>query len=130
MNSKSKQRPQSPYMLGPYYRFEFPTVLSLSYRVTGIFMSLILTPLACLWMLMLALGENSFAAMQAFMGSWLGTAIAWASALVLSYHLFGGLRHLAWDSGRFFELDQIRTTGWIVVVCTLALWIATLWVAS
>ena len=128
--SKPKQRPLSPYMLGPYYRFEFPTVLSLSFRMTGIFMSLILTPLACLWMLMFALGEDSFNAMQAFMGSWLGTLIAWASALVSSYHVFGGIRHLAWDTGRFLSKEEIRSTGWVVVVATLALWITTLWVAS
>lgn len=128
--SKSKPRPMSPYLLGPYYRFEFPTVLSLSYRMTGIFMSVVLAPLACLWMLMFALGEGSFAAMQAFMGSWLGTAIAWLSALVISYHLFGGIRHLAWDSGRFLTKPQIRSTGWAVVAATLALWVATLWVAS
>jgi succinate dehydrogenase / fumarate reductase cytochrome b subunit len=120
----------SPYMLGSYYRFEFPTVLSLSFRMTGIFMSLVLTPLACLWMLMFALGEERFAAMQAFMGSWLGVIIGWVSALVISYHLFGGIRHLLWDSGRFMSKPQIRSTGWAVVVATLVLWITTLWVAS
>lgn len=128
--SKPKQRPLSPYMLGPYYRFEFPTVLSLSFRMTGIFMSLILTPLACLWMLMFALGEDSFTAMQGFMGSWLGTLLGWVSALVLSYHVCAGIRHLAWDSGRFFSKEAIRSTGLIAVVATLALWATTLWVAS
>ena len=117
-------------MLGPYYRFEFPTVLSLSFRMTGIFMSLILTPLACLWMLMFALGEGSFTAMQNFMGSWLGTLLAWVSALVISYHVCGGIRHLAWDSGRFLSKPEIRSTGVMAVIATLALWIATLWVAS
>ena len=128
--SKPKQRPLSPYMLGPYYRFEFPTVLSLSFRMTGIFLSLILTPLACLWMLMFALDESSFIAMQAFMGSWLGTLLAWISALVISYHVCGGIRHLLWDSGRFLSKEEIRSTGVVAVIGTLTLWIATLWVAS
>lgn len=128
--SKVKQRPTSPYMLGPYYRFEFPTVLSLSYRMTGIFLSLVLAPLACLWMLMYALGEDSFNAMQAFMSGFLGTAIAWIGALVMSYHLFGGIRHLLWDSGRFMSKPEIRTTGVMTVIATLALWIAVLWGAS
>lgn len=128
--SKLKQRPLSPYMLGPYYRFEFQTVLSLSFRMTGIFMSLILTPLACLWMLMFGLGESSFTAMQFFMGSWLGTLLAWVSALVISYHVCGGIRHLLWDSGRFLSKPEILSTGVVTVIGTLALWLTTLWVAS
>lgn len=117
-------------MLGSYYRFEFPTVLSLGFRMTGIFFALLMTPLACLWVLMLALGPETFASMQAFMGSWLGKAIAWLSALVICYHLFAGIRHLAWDSGNLLEKPQIRSTGVVVVIATLALWVATLWVAS
>lgn len=130
MSKQSKQRPTSPYMLGTYYRYEFPTVLSLSFRFSGIFFALLMTPLACLWVLMLALGPDTFAAMQAFMSSWFGTAIAWVSALVVCYHLFAGIRHLAWDSGRFLEKSQIISTGVVTVIATLALWIATIWVAS
>lgn len=120
----------SPYMLGPYYRFEFPTVLSLSFRMTGIFMSLVLTPLACLWMLMLVLGPDTFTAMQSFMGSWLGTAIGWLAALVMSYHLCGGIRHLMWDAGRNFEKPEIRSSGWVAVIGTLVLFAVTIWMAS
>ena len=130
MSSKPKQRPLSPYMLGPYYRFEFQTLLSFSFRLTGIFMSLVLAPLACLWMLTLALGPEAFASMQAFMGSWLGKAIGWASALVLSYHLCGGIRHLLWDTGRFFDKPAIRSTGWAAVFGTLVVFVLTLWAAS
>jgi succinate dehydrogenase / fumarate reductase cytochrome b subunit len=117
-------------MLGPYYRFEFPTVLSFGFRLTGIFMSLVLTPLACLWMLMLGLGPETFATMQAFMGSWLGTVIGVLSALVISYHLCGGIRHLAWDTGKYLETPQIYSTGVIAVVATLLVFASTLWVAS
>jgi succinate dehydrogenase / fumarate reductase cytochrome b subunit len=128
--SKANQRPLSPYMLGPYYRFEFQTVLSFSFRLTGIFMSLILTPLACVWMLALALGGDSFSGMQAFMATWVGTALGWVSALVISYHVVGGIRHLVWDMGLALEKPQIISTGIIAVIVTLALWSAALWGAS
>ncbi len=128
--SKANQRPLSPYMLGPYYRFEFQTVLSFSFRLTGIFMSLILAPLACVWMLTLALGEDAFAGMQSFMGTWIGTAIGWVSALVISYHVVGGVRHLVWDTGLALEKPQIQSTGIIAVIVTLLLWAAALWGAS
>lgn len=130
MSNQHKQRPTSPYMLGSHYSFEFPTVLSLSFRMSGIFFALVMTPLACLWVLMLALGPETFTAMQGFMSSWLGTGIAWLSALVISYHLFAGIRHLVWDTGRMLEKPQIVSSGVAVVIATLALWIATLWVAS
>lgn len=129
MSKQSKQRPTSPYMLGSHYRFEFPTLLSLSFRMSGIFFALLMTPLACLWVLMLLLGPETFSAMQAFMGSLLGKAIAWISALVISYHLFAGIRHLVWDSGRLLEKPQIYSSGVVVVIATLTLWIATLWMA-
>ena len=75
-------------------------------------------------------GEERFNAMQAFMGSFIGTALAWAAALVMSYHLFGGIRHLLWDSGRFMSKEEIRSTGVVTVIATLALWVAVLWGAS
>lgn len=130
MSNQSKQRPRSPYMLGSYYRFEFPTVLSLAFRMSGIFFALLMTPLACLWVLSLAMGPETFNLMQGFMSSWPGIAIAWLSALVICYHLVAGIRHLLWDSGRFLEKPQIRSTGVVTVIATLALWVATLWVAS
>ncbi len=130
MSSKSKLRPLSPYMLGPYYRFEFQTLMSIAFRLSGVFMALVLAPLGCLWMLMLVMGPESFAAMQSFMASWLGTAIGWLGALAVSFHLCAGIRHLAWDTARFLEKPQIRATGWLAVFGTLVLFALTLWVAS
>ncbi len=130
MSSKPKQRPLSPYMLGPYYRFEFQTLMSIGFRMSGVFLAMILAPLACLWMLTLGLGPEPFAAMQAFMSGWIGTAIAWLAALAVSFHLCAGIRHLVWDTGRFFSKPQIQSTGWLAIVATLAIWALTLWCAS
>jgi succinate dehydrogenase / fumarate reductase, cytochrome b subunit len=44
--------------------------------------------------------------------------IGWTIALF--YHLFNGIRHLAWDAGYGFEKPTFHLTGWIVVVATFA----------
>ena len=43
------------------------------------------------------------------------------------YHLFAGIRHLAWDAGVGFSKAAARTSGALVVVLTLASLAATLW---
>jgi succinate dehydrogenase / fumarate reductase cytochrome b subunit len=41
------------------------------------------------------------------------------------YHLANGIRHLAWDVGLGFGLDQLRASGIAVVVISGVLTIAT-----
>jgi succinate dehydrogenase cytochrome b556 subunit len=61
-------------------------------------------------------------------------AASWAScraprALALGafwYHLFAGLRHLAWDAGYGFEKRSARRSGAIVVILAAAAFAATL----
>jgi succinate dehydrogenase / fumarate reductase cytochrome b subunit len=36
------------------------------------------------------------------------------------YHFANGIRHLAWDIGWGFEMNQVRKSGWTVVVFTVA----------
>lgn len=35
------------------------------------------------------------------------------------FHLFNGMRHLVWDSGRALSLRGVYTSGWIVNIATL-----------
>ncbi len=52
----------------------------------------------------------------------------------LFFHLCNGIRHLVWDAGWGFELDQTYVSGWAVVAAsaglTILAWIAglVLWV--
>jgi succinate dehydrogenase / fumarate reductase cytochrome b subunit len=52
-----------------------------------------------------------------------------ALALALAafwYHLFAGLRHLAWDAGYGFEKKTARRSGAVVVLLAAAAFAATL----
>jgi len=39
----------------------------------------------------------------------------------LFFHLCNGIRHLFWDTGRGFEMAQLRASGWAVVLVSLGL---------
>lgn len=117
-------------MLGPHYRFQITSLLSIVSRLTGIWLSVVAAPVAILWLAALAVGEERFAAYQACLSAWLGQLILLASLVCLNYHLLNGIRHLAWDTGRGFEMSQVRASGWAVIVGTVILTVLTWGVAS
>lgn len=130
MNSKHDQRPVSPYMLGPYYKFQITSFLSIVSRLTGLFMAVFTVPLGILWMLSLVLGADTYATMIGFLGSWPGKALLFFSLFSVTYHLFNGLRHLAWDAGYGFEMSQIRATGYVMVIVVIFTVAGVWWGAS
>lgn len=36
-------------------------------------------------------------------------------ALPATFHTLNGIRHLAWDNGKFLKLKEVYSTGWTVV---------------
>ena len=115
------KRPMSPYMLGPYYRFQITSVLSILNRLTGVFMSVVSAPLLLCWLIALASGEQAFAALSLWLGSILGKLVIAASVFSFSFHLFGGIRHLIWDAGWMLENSQVRMSGWLAIVGSVLL---------
>ena len=73
-------------------------------------------------------GPEAYAAIQGFLGSWVGRVLLFGWSVALFYHLCNGLRHLWWDTGRGLELRSVYASGWAVVAGTVALtliaWIA------
>ena len=117
----SSKRPTSPYMLGPYYKFQITSALSILNRLTGVFMSVITAPLLLCWLVALASGEQQFAALSAWLGSILGKLVILASVFSFSFHLFGGIRHLIWDAGWMLEISQVRSSGWLSIIGSVLL---------
>ncbi len=114
-------------MLGPYYKFQITSFLSISSRLTGVFLAVVGAPFAILWMVSVALGPEYYGYMQAFMGSIIGRLLLIACLFALCYHLLNAFRHLMWDTGNWLEMQQIRTTGYIMVVCVAILFVVTYW---
>ena len=115
------KRPMSPYMLGPYYKFQITSVLSILNRLTGVFMSVMTAPLLLCWLIALASGEEAFAALSLWLGSVLGKLVIAASVFSFSFHLMGGIRHLIWDAGWMLENSQVRFSGWLAIVGSVGL---------
>ncbi|MDH4018280.1 MAG: succinate dehydrogenase, cytochrome b556 subunit [Xanthomonadales bacterium] len=117
----TSKRPMSPYMLGPYYKFQITSVLSILNRLTGVFMSVVTLPLLLCWLIALASGADEFAAVSAWLGSGLGKLVIAASVFSFSFHLFGGIRHLIWDAGWMMEMPQVRMSGWLAIIGSVVL---------
>jgi len=117
----TSKRPMSPYMLGPYYKFQITSVLSILNRLTGVFMSVVTAPLLLCWLIALASGEEAFNALSTWLGSGLGKLVIAASVFSFSFHLFGGIRHLIWDAGWMMEMPQVRMSGWLAIIASVVL---------
>jgi succinate dehydrogenase / fumarate reductase cytochrome b subunit len=117
----TSKRPMSPYMLGPYYKFQITSALSILNRLTGVFMSVVTAPLLLCWLIALASGEEAFMALSLWLGSLLGKLVIAASVFSFSFHLFGGIRHLIWDAGWMMEMSQVRLSGWLAIVGSVVL---------
>lgn len=123
-DGKLVRRPLSPHL--QVYRPQVTSVLSIMHRFTGIALS-VGTLLLVAWLVAAAKSPDAYAAVAGFIGSWLGVVLlfGWTAALV--YHLLNGIRHLAWDAGYGFELQEVHRTGWTVVIASAALTVL-LWI--
>jgi len=108
-------------MLGPYYKFQITSALSILNRLTGVFMSVVTAPLLLCWLIALASGEQAFAALSLWLGSLLGKLVIAASVFSFSFHMMGGIRHLIWDAGWMMEMSQVRMSGWLAIVGSVLL---------
>jgi succinate dehydrogenase / fumarate reductase cytochrome b subunit len=125
----NKERPVSPFMLGPYYKPQLTSMMSIAHRATGVFLSLVGAPLLLWWIGALGSGPEAYTELVRALGSGPGKLVLLLSLFCLFYHLFNGIRHLVWDSGRALELRSAYATGWTVLAATLAAIAVTLGVA-
>jgi succinate dehydrogenase / fumarate reductase cytochrome b subunit len=118
---KAKQRPLSPFMIGPYYKPQMTSLMSISHRLSGVFLSLVGAPLFLWWLSAAGSGPEAYGLLLAFLGSLPGTLILAAVVLCLAFHLLNGIRHLVWDTGRALDIRSAYTAGWLVLIGTILL---------
>ena len=81
------------------------------------------------WFLAGATGAAYFDFVDGLMTSFLGALILIASAAAFFYHLCNGIRHMWWDIGNGFEMEQVTASGWAVLIGSGALTVILLAVA-
>jgi len=120
------QRPLSPHL--QVYRWQLTSVLSILHRFSGVALAAG-TILLVWWLAAAATGGEAFAAVQHFLGSWIGLLLLFGWSVALFYHLCNGVRHLVWDTGRGLDLASVYASGWAVVAATVVLTVVA-WIAG
>merc|ERR1711862_43332 len=122
--NKRLQRPMSPHLT--IYKPQMTSMLSITHRGTGLAQSVILTGFAVFGIasnysypfLLSQVAQLSFVGPPLiFLGKF---AIAWP----VMYHLFNGVRHLAWDMGHGFSMPELYKTGYTVLGLSIVFGIA------
>ncbi len=112
----SRSKPLSPHL--QVYRPQLTSVLSITHRATGVFLS-IGSVLLLYWLVSAAGGPEPYAAAQHILSCWLSKLALAGWTWALFFHLCNGLRHLAWDAGYGFDLKTAYRSGYAVVAASL-----------
>ena len=119
----TRERPISPFMIGPYYRPQLTSVLSILHRATGVFLAVFAVGVVA-GLLAAAAGPQAWDAFAACAYSPLGKVAGLAIAFALSFHFCNGIRHLFWDMGQGYEIRTVYITGYAVIAGSLLLTLA------
>jgi succinate dehydrogenase / fumarate reductase cytochrome b subunit len=122
----SAKRPLSPHL--QVYRPQLTSILSITHRLSGVALG-VGTLLLVYWLAAAAAGPEAFESAQSFVGSFLGRLLLFGWTIGLFFHLCNGIRHLFWDIGLGFELDDVYRSGWTVVAATAVLSLMT-WIVG
>ncbi len=119
-----RARPLSPHV--QVWRWHVTMAASILTRATGSALyggALLLMG----WALALASGPAAYDNYVGLLGSIPGKIVLFGLTLSAFYHLFAGLRHLVWDSGKGFTPAVASRSAWAAiggaVVASVAVWV-------
>jgi succinate dehydrogenase / fumarate reductase cytochrome b subunit len=110
-------------MIGPYYKPQLTSMLSITHRMTGL-MATMGTLFLAGWLIALASGPGAFTAYAGHVTAWYGQIILFLWSWALLYHLCNGIRHLGWDMGFGLDIKTAYQTGYTVIAASILLTIA------
>ncbi len=113
-----RQRPLSPHL--QIYRLPLTGLISISHRISGIFLSLALPALVYL-LISIAAGETRYQQMQSALQILPVQILYGLMIYALLLHLCHGVRHLIWDFGAGFARNHLIWLALIEVISALAL---------
>jgi len=122
--SSLKSHPLSPHL--SIYKMTLTMAMSILHRITGAALYAG-TVLLVWWLIAAAVGPNAYAKVQWFMGTIIGRVILFGYTWALIHHMYGGIRHLIWDTGRGFGATEREFLVWLGLIgsitTTVVLWI-------
>ena len=120
----ANNRPLSPHL--QVYRLPLTGLVSITHRITGVFLSLGLVLFVGL-LFAIAAGENTYEATQQLMSFWLCQLVYWGFIYALYFHLCHGVRHLLWDAGKTLSRDSLNKYAVYELGLGLTLTLLTFW---
>ena len=124
---KLVKRPLSPHL--QIYKPQLTSVLSITHRGTGVFLSLGALVLTY-WLVSLAVSEELFNSFHLHTTFWYGKLFLIGFVFSLYYHLSNGIRHLFWDIGLGLEISTTYKSGYFTIFISAVLTLATLFVGG
>jgi len=124
--SAGGNRPLSPHLT--VYRPQITSILSIFHRASGVAMAGSMA-LIVWWFLAAATGPEYFEFVDGLLTSVLGALILILSAFAFFYHFCNGIRHMWWDIGNGFEMEQVTASGIAVLIGSAAMTIILLVIA-
>jgi succinate dehydrogenase / fumarate reductase cytochrome b subunit len=124
---KLVKRPLSPHL--QVYKPQLTSVLSITHRGTGVFLSLGALVLTY-WLVSLAVSEELFNSFHLHTSFWYGKLFLIGFVFSLYYHLANGIRHLFWDIGLGLEISTTYKSGYFTISISAVLTLATLFVGG
>lgn len=119
-----RSRPLSPH--ASVYRFQYTMIGSFTHRVTGVAMAVGLLVLVG-WLTAAANGADAYAAAIGLLPGVVFKFLLACWLLAFCFHLFNGVRHLAWDLGFGYEKHEARRSFRVTVIATLVLFVVLAW---
>ena len=113
-------RPLSPFTIGPYYKPQLTSMLSILHRICGVGLS-VGSVLLVGWLVAIAAGPWTYVAFAEHAAAWYGQLLMLGWSWALLYHLCNGIRHLCWDLGWGYSIPVVYRTGYLVVAASLLL---------
>ncbi len=118
----ARPRPLSPHL--QIYRWPVTMATSIAHRATGLGLTAG-TLLLAGWLISAAWGAAAYDIFSMVAKSPIGLLVLFGFVWSLAFHLFNGIRHLAWDMGYGFKIVTANVTGVLVVTLSLFAAIAT-----
>ena len=110
------KNPISPHL--QIYRWHISSLLSITHRIAGV-INLLALILMFFWLLAFSLGETNYElfllAINSFFGKFILIGFVWS----MCFHIYSGIRHLAWDMGYGFEIKTANISGALVILSSL-----------
>ena len=116
MSDVKSARPLSPHL--SVYKFKPTMAMSILHRITGgaLYVG---TLLFVWWLVAAASGPVAFSYASGFFDSIIGQLILFGYTWALLHHMFGGLRHLVWDTGHGLSKETSTKLAQATLVASL-----------